>query len=73
MLLAACAASSKPALAQTFTPHVPLTLHVGLLRCGLFEAKTAKTVSTNLTEEPKKGHLVGTFGGKGGVYLGVYA
>ncbi len=21
-------------------PHVPLTLHMGLLRCGLFEAKT---------------------------------
>ncbi len=24
-------------------PHVPLTLHMGLLRCGLFEAKMAKT------------------------------
>ncbi len=24
-------------------PNVPLTLHMGLLRCGLFEAKMAKT------------------------------
>ncbi len=23
-------------------PHVPLTLHMGLLRCGLFEAKMTK-------------------------------
>ncbi len=33
-------------------PHVTLSLHAGLLRCGLFEAKTARTSSIRLTTVP---------------------
>ncbi len=42
MAAALCAASSTPVFPLHTCPHVPLTLHMGLLKCGLFEAKNGK-------------------------------